>query len=147
MKKSKPFAPGAIATILLSLLSLLPNSRGYSQSVTQIALPDTQVLISKQLVVWMLQDLAQCDGDREELNLLRERDSLHTDVIERQTAIIKKVTQQYKDVKASSDSCYDAKGMMEVDLHLSQKKVTKITRQRNYLMAGLAAVVGLLFVK
>ena len=95
----------------------------------------------------MLQDLAQCDGDREELTLLRERDSLHTDVIERQTAIIKKVTQQYKDVKASSDSCYDAKANMEVDLHLANKKVTKITKQRNYLLAGLAAVVGLLFVK
>lgn len=95
----------------------------------------------------MLQDLAQCDGDREELTLLRERDSLHIDVIERQTAIIKKVNQQYRDVKASSDTCYDAKAMMEVDLHLSQKKVTKITRQRNYLMAGLAAVVGLLLVK
>lgn len=111
------------------------------------ALPDTQVLLSKQLVVWMLQDLAQCDGDREELNLLRERDSLHTDVIERQTAIIKKVNAQYRDVKAASDSCYDAKGNIEIDLHLSQKKVTMITRQRNYLMAGLAAVIGLFLVK
>lgn len=95
----------------------------------------------------MLQDLAQCDGDRNELTLLRERDSLHTDVIERQSISIKKLTSQYRDVKASSDSCYDAKGMMEVDLHLANNKVTKITRQRNYLMAGLAAVVGLLLVK
>lgn len=95
----------------------------------------------------MLQDLAQCDGDREELTLLRERDSISQDVIERQSISIKKLTAQYRDVKASSDSCYDAKGMMEVDLHLSQKKVTKITKQRNYLLAGLAAVVGLLLVK
>lgn len=95
----------------------------------------------------MLQDLAQCDGDREELMLLRERDSLNVDVIERQTAIIKKVTNQYKALKHDFDTCVDTKAVMEVDLHLANKKVTKLTRQRNWLMAGLAAVVGVVFIR
>ena len=105
------------------------------------------MVISKQLVVWLLQDLAQCDSDREELNLLRKQDNLNNEVIESQTAIIKKVTAQYRDMKAAYDTCFDAKSDKEIDLHLSQSKVIKITKQRNYLLAGLAAVVGLFIVK
>lgn len=126
------------------------SSLSYSQSATRTARkqsPDSLVVIPKQLVIYMLQDLIQADSDRVDLGLTRESLELYQNYSDLQSKTIERQTMRYETAQALLYEITDQRDSLERELLNCNKEVTKVRKSRRGWIAATFASFTLLFVK
>ena len=126
------------------------SSLSYSQSATRTARkssPDSLVVIPKQLVIYMLQDLIQADSDRVDLGLTRESLELYQNYSDLQAKTIERQTMRYETAQALLYEITDQRDSLERELLNCNKEVTKVKKSRRGWIAATFTSLTLLFVK
>jgi hypothetical protein len=119
------------------------SSQAYCQPATKTQ-RDSLVLIPKQLVVYMLQDLVQADSDRVELQLSAEQVALQNDLIAKQTEMVNILQKRITILTETYNTCTTDRDSLFVQYVELTKKHRRLKKSRNF-WSSLAGVFGGLF--
>jgi hypothetical protein len=141
--KSSVYVRTAVLAMTSSVACLAMSSQAYCQPATKTQ-RDSLVLIPKQLVVYMLQDLVQADSDRVELQLSAEQVALQNDLIAKQTEMVNILQKRITILTETYNTCTTDRDSLFVQYVELTKKHRRLKKSRNF-WSSLAGVFGGLF--
>ena len=147
MFKSLEFAVTKVLLILTLALCLLQSFYAHCQSdIKTQSSKDSLVVLPKNLVIYMLQDLTQADSDRVELHLLEQNRQVQNELIGKQTAYMKMLNTQLTDALESYRLISIDNDSLEWTIREVQKENVKHKKQKNLFMtsSGILALLLLL---
>lgn len=100
-------------------------------------------MLPKQLVTYMLQDLAQCDSDRVELTVLRAQSDLKDSILRQQTRAIEHMQIKNTSMKEAYDLCTEDRTAMEVAVKDKDRQLKRARFVRNVSL-GLSTVLAVI---
>ncbi len=147
MFRSLGFAVTKVQLTLILVPFLLVNFSSYCQSVTRTAsTKDSLVLLPKNLVVYMLQDLTQADSDRVELKLLEQNVNLQNELILKQRDVIIRLSSQCDIYKETYEMCSTNRDSIEQELITLDKSHTKAVKQKRFFATTSGILTSLLLI-
>jgi len=102
------------------------------------------VILPKQLVVYMVQDLVQADSDRVELNVVTEQMNLQTEFINKQNEILEVFANKNDKLNEAYMLCSDDRNDKELQLRDAINKARRVRTQRNYALLFAVSMAGLI---
>jgi hypothetical protein len=120
------------------------SSPAFSQADTKTP-SDSLVLIPKQLVIYMLQDLVQADSDRVELDLASQQMQLQNELILKQSEMVTVLQNRVTILTQTYQTCQTDRDSLFVQ-HVALLKQNRRTTRAKRFWSSVAAVFGSLFV-
>ena len=102
------------------------------------------VILPKQLVVYMVQDLVQADSDRVELGIVTEQMNLQNEFINKQNEILEVFANKNDRLNEAYMLCSDDRNDKELQLRDAINKARRIRGQRNIAILSCIAMAGLI---